>query len=157
MRALDAVDLSRELWNSEQNAERDDFGEFAKFNTPVVANGKVFLATFSKQLAIYGLLPEGDEPPAVWAGPDQRIRLPNKATLIGTASDDGMPTSPGVLSTMWLQVSGPGQVAFANPRNPSTTATFSAPGNYVLRLTASDGVLSTDSNLSVDVLAPGSS
>ena len=85
MRALDAVDLSRELWNSEQNAERDDFGQFAKFNTPVVANGKVFLATFSKQLAIYGLLPEGDEPPVVWAGPDQRIRLPNKATLVGTA------------------------------------------------------------------------
>ena len=30
-------------------------GLFAKFNTPVVANGKVYLATFSRELAVYGL------------------------------------------------------------------------------------------------------
>ena len=56
LRAFDATDLSRELWNSEQNAERDRVGLFAKFNTPVVSNGRVYLATFSRQLAVYGLL-----------------------------------------------------------------------------------------------------
>ena len=58
LRAFDAEDLSREIWNSRQNAMRDDLGLLAKFNTPIVANGKVYVATFSKQVAVYGLLPD---------------------------------------------------------------------------------------------------
>ena len=58
LRAFDAMDLSKEIWNSGQNAERDDLGLVAKFNTPVVANGKVYVATFSKEVAVYGLLSE---------------------------------------------------------------------------------------------------
>jgi hypothetical protein len=58
LRAFDAMDLSKEIWNSRQNAERDDLGLMAKFNTPVVANGKVYVATFSKEVAVYGLLSE---------------------------------------------------------------------------------------------------
>ncbi len=56
LRAFDATDLSREIWNSKQNAVRDDLGALAKFNTPIVANGKVYVATFSKQVVVYGLL-----------------------------------------------------------------------------------------------------
>jgi hypothetical protein len=44
--ALDAHDVSRTLWTSEQDAERDRLGLFAKFNPPMVANGKVFVATY---------------------------------------------------------------------------------------------------------------
>ena len=45
----------------------------------------------------------------------------------------------------WSSVSGPGTVTFANANVLSTTATFSAAGTYVLRLTASDSLLtSTD-------------
>jgi hypothetical protein len=33
----------------------DQFGNLAKFAIPVVANGKVYVATFSDQLAVYGL------------------------------------------------------------------------------------------------------
>jgi hypothetical protein len=61
LRAYDGTDLSRELWNSQQNAARDDLGAFAKFNTPVVANGKVYMATFSREVVVYGLLPAGQE------------------------------------------------------------------------------------------------
>jgi hypothetical protein len=46
-----------ELWNSDQNAARDGAGNIAKFAQPVVANGKVFVPTFSNQLVVYGLLP----------------------------------------------------------------------------------------------------
>src|SRR5581483_9712201 len=56
LRAFDATDLSRELWNSKQNAARDDLGSFAKFNPPTIANGKVYVPTFSGQLQVYGLL-----------------------------------------------------------------------------------------------------
>jgi hypothetical protein len=31
LRAYDASDLTKELWNSKQNAGRDDIGKFAKF------------------------------------------------------------------------------------------------------------------------------
>lgn len=44
--ALDAQDVSRTLWTSEQFAERDRLGLFANFVPPVVAGGKVFMATY---------------------------------------------------------------------------------------------------------------
>jgi len=44
--ALDASDVTRTLWTSEQVSQRDRLGLFAKFNPPVVANGKVFVATY---------------------------------------------------------------------------------------------------------------
>jgi Abnormal spindle-like microcephaly-assoc'd, ASPM-SPD-2-Hydin len=56
LHAFDAENVSQELWNSAMNASRDDFGNFAKFVPPLVANGKVYVATWSNQLAVYGLL-----------------------------------------------------------------------------------------------------
>lgn len=58
LRAFDAMDLSKELWNSRQNAARDDVGKVAKFNPPTIANGKVYQATSSGQVQVYGLLAE---------------------------------------------------------------------------------------------------
>ncbi len=57
LRALDASDISHELWNSDMNGDQDQLGGLAKFNPPIVANGKVYLGTFSNQLVVYGLLP----------------------------------------------------------------------------------------------------
>jgi hypothetical protein len=57
LRAFDATNLSTELWNSQLNATRDSVGNYAKFAPPTIANGKVYLATFSNQLLVYGLLP----------------------------------------------------------------------------------------------------
>jgi hypothetical protein len=56
LRALDASDLSRELWNSQQNATRDSVGNFPKFAPPTIANGKVYLGSFSNRLTVYGSL-----------------------------------------------------------------------------------------------------
>jgi MYXO-CTERM domain-containing protein len=58
LRAFDADDVGQELWNSGMNP-RDGFGNFAKFVPPTVANGRVYLATFSNQLVVYGLLAPG--------------------------------------------------------------------------------------------------
>jgi putative pyrroloquinoline-quinone-binding quinoprotein len=57
VRAFDATNLNVELWNSKQNVARDDVGNFAKFCPPTIANGKVYVATFSNQLLVYGLNP----------------------------------------------------------------------------------------------------
>jgi hypothetical protein len=56
LRAFDASDVSKELWNSQQNSARDSFGNYPKFTPPTVYNGKVYQATFSKQFCVYGLL-----------------------------------------------------------------------------------------------------
>jgi hypothetical protein len=89
--------------------------------------------------------------PVVNAGPDQTVTLPSTATLAGTTTDDGLPSPPGTLTRTWTTVSGPGTVTFANASAASTTATFSTSGTYVLRLTASDSVLSSSDDVTVTV------
>jgi hypothetical protein len=49
LRAFDAMDVSKgELWDSEQSG-KDGLGFFAKYNPPVVANGKVYVAAFQQE------------------------------------------------------------------------------------------------------------
>jgi hypothetical protein len=54
LRAYDATDVSRELWNSNQTAG-DAPGPGMRFNSPIVADAKVFVPT-DHYLTIYGLL-----------------------------------------------------------------------------------------------------
>ncbi len=42
-----------EIWNSDQR-QADTVGKFAKFNAPTVANGRVYVPTFSKAIKVYG-------------------------------------------------------------------------------------------------------
>ncbi len=75
--------------------------------------------------------------PLVDAGPDQTVDQA-QVQLQGSAEDDGNPDPPGALTIGWT-ASGPGQVRFANPSDPRTTATFPTPGTYILTLRADDG------------------
>jgi hypothetical protein len=59
--AFDAADVSRVLWNSGQNSVRDAVGNWAKWNPPVVANGRVYLGTYDNSVNVYGLLSTGPE------------------------------------------------------------------------------------------------
>ena len=88
--------------------------------------------------------------PVVSAGGDQTVFLPGLATLNGSVTDDGLPGS-GALSVSWTQVNGPGNVTFNNPASAITTASFSAAGNYVVRLTASDTQLTTSNQASLSI------
>lgn len=71
------------------------------------------------------------------------------AAVVGTVKDDGLPN--GELSVAWEQVSGPegGVASFADDTAASTMVTFNIEGDYVLRLTASDGEKSSSTELSV--------
>src|SRR5262249_2205348 len=84
----------------------------------------------------------GEEPnqaPVVNGGHDQATAFPSGvANLVGSATDDGLPNPPGALTYQWSVVSGPGTATFGTPTQAATSATFSAAGTYVLRLTASD-------------------
>jgi hypothetical protein len=58
LHAYNAANVATELWNSDMLSSRDSLGNFAKFVAPTVANGKVYMATFSNRLNVYGLLPQ---------------------------------------------------------------------------------------------------
>src|SRR5690606_1944746 len=89
--------------------------------------------------------------PTVDAGADKQVTMPGPAQLAGSVTDDGLPVPPGETTALWEKVSGPGTVKFANPNAASTTATFSAAGPYVLKLTGNDGALQTVDEVNVQV------
>ena len=41
------------LWSSDMDP-KDALGKYAKFSPPVVANGKVYVATFDQKIMVYG-------------------------------------------------------------------------------------------------------
>ena len=92
--------------------------------------------------------------PVVNAGPDRTVTLPAVAALDGTVTDDGLPSPPAMVTTLWSMVSGPGAVDFANANGVDTNATFTVAGTYVLRLTASDSVLSAADEITIVVNGP---
>jgi hypothetical protein len=71
--------------------------------------------------------------------------------LNGVVSDDGLPNPPGSVTTTWFKLSGPGTVTFGKTGSLSTTASFPVAGDYVLRLTANDGLRSSSDELAVTV------
>ncbi|HEV3334750.1 MAG TPA: hypothetical protein VG096_27370 [Bryobacteraceae bacterium] len=68
LRAFDANTLKL-LWSTDQDDPRDYF-DFAKYVPPTVANGKVYLPTFSDRLNVYGL-----HSPVTAAAPESQPHL----------------------------------------------------------------------------------
>jgi autotransporter-associated beta strand protein len=81
--------------------------------------------------------------PLVGAGADSPAVVNVACPLTGSVSDDGMPAPPAATNVVWSVISGPGSVVFGNANLAATTATCSAAGEYVLRLTADDGAVKT--------------
>jgi uncharacterized protein (TIGR03437 family) len=98
LHALDASDLTHELWNSGMVAT-DAMGRFAKYVPPTIANGRVYVPTFSNELVIYGLLTGGAGPSDV--GAPQVTAIANSANFLsGTIA-------PGELVTIFGANLGP--------------------------------------------------
>jgi beta-galactosidase len=105
---------------------------------------------------VFGLatLPTGDRAPSVNAGTNQITYVGAAISLAGTATDDGLPNPPGMLTTTWSLVSGPGNATFGNSNTLSTTASFDTAGTYVLQLVANDSQAQTVSDVTITVLTP---
>ena len=75
----------------------------------------------------------------------------NSFALSATTTDDGLPASLGAITTTWSQLSGPGTTTFADASATTTSASFSDPGTYRLRLTANDGAASSSKDIVIYV------
>src|SRR3954451_15621805 len=112
----------------------------------------------------------GSEAPNSVAGVDRVVVLTGKTYLHGWAGYGNPPrphrrgpdaapadpparTLPATAVTTWTRESGPDSVTFADPKALITTASFNAPGKYVLKLTADDGKTKSVSTLNVKVEA----
>lgn len=99
LRAFDANDVTRELWNSNENANRDGVGYYAKFSSPTIANGKVYLATFSNQLNVYGIIDTTPQKPVCNANTNVALGKPaysssnESTTLLPGLAFDGNNTT----------------------------------------------------------------
>lgn len=116
---------------------------------------------------------ENQAPVFVSGSGPQTVTFPNTVTLTATAQDDGRPkarnardiedvssAAPTGLSVRWVHYRGPAGVSFAPGSAASgsqksfistTTASFKAPGVYVLRAIASDGALTTYYDVTITV------
>ncbi len=105
--AFDAGNLN-ELWNSDQNSA-DKLGTFAKFVSPTVANGRVYVATFSNSVGVYGLLPAGmpAAQPTITAVTNTASQAQHSAIAPGEAvTIHGANLGPDAAATMQLDLSG---------------------------------------------------
>jgi DUF1680 family protein len=98
---------------------------------------------------VYNLGPVPSLPPVIDAGVDRSVVMGAHTYLAGKVTwlEDSQTNT-----SRWLKTSGPGAVAFESVPSPVTTATFSAPGDYVLTLAAS-GSSSETHSISVHVEA----
>jgi uncharacterized protein len=87
-----------------------------------------------------------DIAPVINAGIDRDVMLAGKTYLSGIIKS----VTP-VSKIEWKKTSGPGSVQFSSANSKQATATFTAPGTYVLTLTAIEGSQSASSNVNVVV------
>jgi RHS repeat-associated protein len=124
------------------------FSGAGQYTLQLSANDGQYTSTSSTTVTVNQ--PFANQPPIVSAGPNQSIQAPaTSVTLQGSATDDGLPS--GVLLVQWSEIAGPGVAAFTTPNSAATSASFTAPGVYLLRLTATDTQLASSSDVTVTV------
>ncbi|MBE0675488.1 MAG: glycoside hydrolase family 127 protein, partial [Bacteroidales bacterium] len=90
-----------------------------------------------------------NHPPVINAGIDRDVMVGGNTYLNGSV----ISVTP-VKKLRWTKQSGPGTVTFADKDSLVTTAVFSAPGDYVLALTGTEGKVKTTSTIEVVVHNP---
>lgn len=121
LHAYDAQNVTNELWNSEMISSRDSVGNFAKFVPPTVANGKVYLATFSDRVNVYGLAAGWVAAPAI---------APNGGIFTNSVLVSLSSATPGAVVYYTLDGSAPttNSILYTGPITITNSTTLSAAG-----------------------------
>ncbi len=115
-----------------------------KLRLEIASNGKLSTGILEWQVMSSGVVP--DFPPVVDAGIDRTVVMGGKTYLAGKTKWL-KPDRANVVR--WSKEDGPGSVTFADAAAPDTTAAFSTPGEYVLKLTAANSRHRTVAKLKV--------
>ena len=121
----------------------DGLGRTLVIYDPYAAAGAFSTAVNWRASAALGGSPGASEPnltPLVNAGADTAGVVTGTA-LTGTATDDSQPNPPRNMTFAWSQFSGPGTTNFTPANTLATSAAFSLPGIYTLRLAVGDSAL----------------
>jgi len=139
LHAFDAENISNEVWNSMMFPTRDSYGYFVKFLPPLVANGKVYVATLSNKVAVYGL---GVAPPKFNVTPASlSFGDAQTTTMSATQPVTVTNTSSGALTITSITFSGTSASQFSQTNNCGTSVPvgISCAINVVLEPTAAGG------------------
>jgi hypothetical protein len=143
LRAYEAVNVTHELWNSQQNAARDALGSYVKFCAPTIADGKVYVSTSASNLVVYGLL---TPPYQLW---QQANFTPTELADPTISGDTGDPDGDGI----------PNLAEYAFNTNPKSAGwsgqpvmdTVNVGGSDYLALSYSQVLFNTDITCTVQV------
>lgn len=104
-------------------------------------NGPNTIQPYSEEYIVDITVVSNNEAPKVDAGADAEGGVGTAVPLNGTVTDDGLPSPPAQVTSTWSVESKPAgsNVRFDDVHMPATTATFDKPGDYTLKLTATDG------------------
>lgn len=155
--ALNAANLGTQLWNSNQNAGRDALPSYPRFTTPTIANGRVYAATHSNQVVVYGELSDFS---VSTSAPSVSVYQNSQTTDTVTVT-----ALKSLGSSVNLSVTGlpSGVSASFNPTSLSSsgsstltiTTTSSAPtGTYDLVVQGTEGGIARSANVSLIVTTP---
>ena len=162
LRVFDANDLTKELWNSHMVPDRDDVGNHAKDVPPLVVNGKVYMATFSNQVVVYGLYGSASTLSESLSSNNLTVTAGSLGSLTVNVTPGG-----GFAGTVYFSASGlpagatvqfsPSTVNGSAPGSTSANVTVgsSVPaGSYPVTITASSGIFSAAQQFTLVVAPP---
>jgi hypothetical protein len=123
------------------------FDELTTTKLRLEFDGNAQFSTGIVQWKVYDSGKSPKFPPPVVAGIERTVVLPGKTYL--NAKTKGPETA-----LSWSKDSGPAEVVFTDASAASTTAAFSSPGEYVLKLTAANGDINSSDTVRVHVREP---
>ena len=149
LEAYNADNLNNLLWSSTTNKARDDIGSSGRFVIPVVNNGRVYMATASGAVQVYGLLPvSGSGATAVnLASIDNLSAIAANGTQVGGIGSDGYAYSATLLGPTVTWNGETFNLGSAGAPDAVTSATISLPpGHYSSLSILGTGIYGTQVN-----------
>jgi adhesin/invasin len=162
LRAYDASNLTRELYDSNRNRVRDALGATVKFSAPMIANGKVYAGTKNSP-AVYGLLASPSAAVVTNAAGGQQIfAAPGSIVSIygsgfaassETAPGYPLPTKLGNTTVTVNNVTTP--LFFASPSQINAQIPFETPLGTATVTISVNGATMGSADITIQSFAPG--